>query len=133
MKKKNLISITAACVLFLSFMGVAAFSVDYGPSGPSTIIVDDTTKATDRYLGINFKHEYHNKDLGITCVTCHHTEKADFVSGTPAARCEACHKADAEITFKDAMHKNCVICHINKTAEGKTPPTECLGCHTQRK
>ena len=129
MKRKNLISITAACVLFLFFMGVAAFSVD---STPVTVTIDDTTKATDRYLGINFKHEYHTRDLGITCVTCHHTEKADFVSGTPSARCEACHKADAEITFKDAMHKNCVICHINKTAEGLTPPVECLGCHTQR-
>lgn len=129
MKRKNLISITAACVLFLFFMGVAAFSIDYGPN---TVTIDDTTKATDRYLGINFKHEYHTDNLGITCVTCHHTEKADFVSGTPP-RCEACHKADAEITFKDAMHKNCVICHINKTAEGLTPPVECLGCHTQRK
>jgi hypothetical protein len=129
MKKKNLIPIIAACVVFLFFMGVAAFSVDYGPT---TVTIDDTTKATDRYLGINFKHEYHNQDLGITCVTCHHTEKADFVSGTPP-RCDACHKADAEITFKDAMHKNCVICHINKTAEGLTPPVECLGCHTQRK
>ena len=51
MKKKNLISIAAACVLFISFMGVAAFSVDYGPNGPVTITVDDTSKATDRYLG----------------------------------------------------------------------------------
>lgn len=129
MKKTNLIAIAAACALFFSFMGVAAFSVDYGPA---TVTIDDTTKATDRYLGITFKHEYHTSDLGITCVTCHHTEKADFVGGTPSAKCEACHKADAEITFKDAMHKNCVICHINETAEGKTPPVECLGCHTQR-
>ncbi len=132
MKKKNLISMAAACTLLFFFMGVAAFSVDYGPSGPATITIDDTTKATDRYLGITFKHSYHTKDLGITCVTCHHTDKADFVSGTPSARCEACHKADAEISFKDAMHKNCVICHITRTAEGKTPPVECLGCHTQR-
>ena len=65
-------------------------------------------------------------------MTCHHTEEADFVSGTPSARCDACHKADAEISFKDSMHENCVICHINKTAEGLTPPVECLGCHTQR-
>jgi hypothetical protein len=128
MKKKNLISITAACVLFLFFMGVAAFSVDYGPT---TVTIDDTTKATDRYLGINFQHEHHTKDLGITCVTCHHTEKATFVSGTPP-RCESCHNADAAVTFKDAMHKNCVICHIDKIAEGKNPPIECLGCHTQR-
>ncbi len=52
MKKKNLISIAAACVLFLFFMGVAAFSVDYGPN---TVTIDDTTKATDRYLGINLQ------------------------------------------------------------------------------
>ncbi len=129
MKTKSLIAVTAACVLFLCLMGVAAFSGDYGPA---TVTIDDTTKATDRYLSIAFNHGSHTGDLGITCVTCHHTEKADFVSGTPSARCEACHKAEAEITFKDAMHKNCVICHINKTAEGLTPPVECLGCHTQR-
>ncbi len=129
MKRNTVMSIAAAFALFLCFMGVAAFSVDYGPA---TVTIDDTTKATDRYLGINFKHTYHTRDLGIACLTCHHTEKKDFVAGTPSARCEACHKADATVTFKDAMHKNCVICHIDKTAEGKKPPVECLGCHTQR-
>jgi hypothetical protein len=130
MKKNSIISLAAAFALFLFFMGVAAFSVDYGPA---TVVVDDTTKATDRYLGITFNHQNHTINYGIACLTCHHTEKKDFVSGTPA-QCEACHKADAAVTFKDAMHKDCVICHIDETAKGKTnAPTECLGCHTQRK
>jgi hypothetical protein len=129
MKRNAIILLLAVGALFLFFLGVAAFSIE---KTPTTVTIEDTTKATDRYLGVDFKHEYHITTLGITCVTCHHAEKKGFVSGTPA-RCEACHKADAAITFKDAMHKNCVICHINETAKGKKPPTECLGCHTQRK
>jgi hypothetical protein len=128
MKKRSVIALCAACTLFLFFMGIAAL---YAGSIPGTVDIQDTTKATDRYLPVGFAHDYHATALGITCVTCHHTEKPDFVEGTPV-RCDACHKADAEVTFKDAMHINCVICHINKTAEGLTPPVECLGCHTQR-
>ncbi len=110
--------------------------VDYGP-GPITI--DDTTKATNRYLGVGFSHSKHVDEVGLTCVMCHHTENKDFVSGTPA-RCEACHKADAEISFKDAMHRRCVLCHIKKAREAavgedgeiqedyeESPPTQCLG------
>jgi hypothetical protein len=128
MKKRSVITLCAACALFLFFMGIVALSAG---SIPATVDIKDTTKATDRYLPVTFNHNYHAGDLGITCVTCHHTEKADFVEGTPP-KCESCHNADAQITFKDAMHKKCVICHINKTAEGKAPPIECLGCHTQR-
>jgi hypothetical protein len=129
-------------ILFLTFVGAAALSSDYGP-GPITI--DDMTKATNRYLGVDFSHSKHVAEVGLSCVMCHHTEKKDFVSGTPA-RCEACHKADADITFKEAMHRRCVLCHIKKArgeAGGENgeieegydegPPTQCLGCHRQRR
>jgi hypothetical protein len=142
MKKSTILSAAAAFALFSVFIGAAALSIDYGP-GPITI--DDTTKATNRYLGVSFSHSTHVAEVGLSCVMCHHTEKKDFVSGTPA-RCEACHKADAEITFKDAIHRRCVLCHINKvkeedigeggkTEEGdrETPPTQCLQCHQQRR
>jgi hypothetical protein len=123
---------TAAVFAVLMIVaGVAALSIDYGP-GP--IVIDDTTKATNRYLGVGFNHYKHVEEVGLSCVMCHHTEKTDFVSGTPA-RCEACHKADAEISFKDAMHRKCVLCHIKKTREEKpgiTPPTQCLECHHER-
>lgn len=138
MKKSTIV---VACILFLLFAGAAALCLDYGP-GPITI--DDTTKATDRYLGVAFSHSRHVAEVGLTCVMCHHTEDKDFVSGTPA-RCEACHKADAEIGFKDAMHRRCVLCHIKKVREAaggedgvieegynEGPPTHCIGCHRQR-
>lgn len=141
MKKSIIVPGFVAFILFLMFAGIAAFSTDYGP-GPVTI--DDTTKATNRYLGVNFSHTTHVAEVGLTCVMCHHTQKKDFVSGTPA-RCEACHKAGAEITFKDAMHRRCVLCHIKKVREEavgegteieesyeETPPTQCLQCHRQR-
>ncbi len=142
MKKSTIVPAVAALALFFVFIGVAALSIDYGP-GPITI--DDTTKATNRYLGVRFSHSTHLNTVGLTCVMCHHTEKKDFVSGTPT-RCEVCHKADAEISFKDAMHRRCVLCHIKKvkeeeigeggkTEEGyeETPPTQCLQCHQQRR
>ncbi|MBN2223564.1 MAG: cytochrome c3 family protein [Deltaproteobacteria bacterium] len=141
MKKSAIIPGFVAFILFLMFAGVTAFSTDYGPG---LITIDDTTKATNRYLGVNFSHTKHTGEVGLTCVMCHHTEKKDFVSGTPT-RCEACHKADAEISFKDAMHRRCVLCHIKKArgedvVEGEeitkvyneTPPTQCLQCHRQR-
>lgn len=129
-------------MLFIVFTGAVALSIDYGPG---QITIDDTTKATNRYLGVVFSHLKHVAEVGLSCVMCHHTQDKDFVSGTPA-RCEACHKADAEISFKDAMHRRCVFCHIKKVreaagAEGadigaeyeEGPPTQCLGCHDQRR
>lgn len=141
MKKSMTVPGIFAFVLFLLFAAAAGFSLDYGP-GPITI--DDTTKATDRYLGVAFSHSRHVAEVGLTCVMCHHTEDKDFASGTPA-RCDACHKADAEISFKDAMHARCVLCHIKKVREAaggagawiepnnnEGPPTHCVACHRQR-
>jgi hypothetical protein len=123
--------VVALIAVLMILAGAAARSTDYGP-GP--IVIDDTTKATNRYLGVGFDHRKHVDEVGLSCVMCHHTEKTDFVSGTPA-RCEACHNADAAISFKDAMHKRCVLCHIKKVREerpGINPPTQCLECHRQR-
>lgn len=142
MKRSAMLPAATALALFCIFIGVAALSTDYGP-GPVTI--DDTTKATNRYLGVSFSHSTHVAKVGLTCVMCHHTEKKDFVSGTPT-RCEVCHNADAEISFKDSMHRRCVMCHIKKVKEGQigaggkteegyreVPPTQCLQCHRQRR
>ena len=46
---------------------------------PRAITVDDTTKATNRYLGVGFSHSKHVAEVGLTCVMCHHTEDKDFV------------------------------------------------------
>ncbi|GEM_PF-2544361 len=138
MKKVNkkgftILTIFAAISLFtafvLAFSAVDALTAYYGDVIEK---IDDTTKATSRYLPFEFKHQYHLSDLDISCITCHHTEDKDFVSGTPA-QCKACHNADSgELTYKDSMHQTCVICHRKELAEGKKPPTECLDCHTER-
>jgi hypothetical protein len=128
MNKKRIVPILAALTLFSLCAGLVALSQDYGPD---KIFIDNTTKATLRYLPVEFYHQKHNVEFGVACVTCHHTMEDDFVSGTPPV-CGSCHNMDSEISFKDAMHRNCVVCHIEETAAGKSPPTECLECHDQR-
>ena len=133
MNKKRIVPILTALTLFTLCAGLVALSQDYGPYGPEKIFIDDTTKATLRYLPVDFDHQEHQADYDISCVTCHHTNDDDFVSGVPPT-CGSCHNMETEITysFKDAMHQNCVMCHIDEVAAGKNPPTECLDCHEQR-
>jgi hypothetical protein len=130
--KKNTIQKTAlifiVAALLSGLVGIAALSIDFGAD---TIKLDDTTKATSRYLPVSFDHKTHIEGYGITCITCHHKEKESFTSG-PAAACSSCHNADSAVSFKEAMHKRCVVCHISESKAGKKPPTECLACHTQR-
>lgn len=129
MNKKRIVPILAALTLFSLCAGLVALSQDYGPE---KIFIDDTTKATLRYLPVEFDHQDHQADYDISCVTCHHTNDDDFISGVPPT-CGSCHNMDADITFKDAMHKNCVVCHIDEAAAGdNNPPSDCLGCHEQR-
>jgi len=115
-------------VLFSGLAGMAALSMDFGSP---RIDLDDTSKATNRYLPVGFDHKTHIEGYGISCVTCHHKEKESFVSGS-TPRCSSCHNAESDVSYKEAMHKRCVVCHIAETKAGKKPPTECLLCHTQR-
>jgi hypothetical protein len=119
-------------ILFVVFMGAVALSIEFGPD---KIRIDDTTKATNRYIGVDFDHSEHIIGYEITCITCHHEQNEDFVSGS-APKCSICHNETADVDvggYKDAMHKSCVICHIDETAMGKNPPMECLDCHIERK
>lgn len=121
-----------AITLFVAFLGIAAISQE--EFGPETASIDDTTRATMRYLPVMFKHEMHVMDFDITCLECHHTEKEDFTSGTPTA-CDMCHLATGsgeELSYKNSMHQQCVMCHIEETALGMNPPVECSGCHIER-
>lgn len=128
MKRKRLLCIVTTAVLFFACAGIIALCQEYGPG---VVYIDNTTKATLRYLPVEFNHQNHQADYDISCVTCHHTMDDDFVSGVPPV-CSSCHNMDADITLKDAMHRNCVLCHMDMVAEGMSPPTECLGCHEQR-
>jgi predicted CXXCH cytochrome family protein len=118
-------------VLLSGLAGMAALSIDFGSA---KIDLDDTTKATNRYLPVPFDHKTHIEGYGISCVTCHHKEKESFVSGSTPL-CSSCHNAEgtvSNVSFKEAMHKRCVVCHITENKAGKKAPTECLACHTQR-
>jgi len=130
MKRTNrILPAVVAVVLFICCVCIVAVCQEYGPT---VMKIDDVTKATTRYLPVNFKHAYHQDDLGITCVTCHHTNAQDFTEGVPPT-CSSCHNAKTEeLSLKDAMHKSCVVCHLEMEEQGETPPTECLDCHVQR-
>jgi hypothetical protein len=125
-KKTAFIFIIAA--LLFGLAGLAALSIEFGAN---KIELDDTTKATNRYLPVTFDHQSHIEGYEITCVTCHHKEKETFTSGSTPS-CGSCHNADSEVSFKEAMHLRCVACHIDEDKAGKSAPTECLQCHTQR-
>ena len=86
MNKKRIVPILAALTLFMLCAGLVALSQDYGPA---KIYIDDTTKATLRYLPVEFNHQDHQADYDIACVTCHHTNDDDFVSGVPPT-CGSC-------------------------------------------
>ncbi len=125
-KKTAFIFIVA--VLLCGFAGIAALSIEFGAD---KIDLDDTTKATSRYLPVTFDHKTHIDGYGVSCVTCHHKEKETFTSGSTPS-CGSCHNADSDVSFKEAMHKRCVVCHIDENKAGKKAPTECLACHSQR-
>jgi hypothetical protein len=131
MKTKTLQKATllfVAATFLMSLFGIAAFSIDFGAQ---KITLDDTTKATSRYLPVSFDHKSHIEGYGITCVTCHHTEKETFTSGAAPA-CSTCHNSGADISYKESMHNKCVVCHIKENTLGKKAPAECLSCHVQR-
>ena len=132
MKTKKLVPFLITVILFVVFMGAVALSIEFGPN---KIMIDDVTKATNRYIGVDFDHGEHIIGNEIACVTCHHEQNDDFVSGY-APKCSVCHNETADIEvggFKDSMHKSCVICHIDEIAKGENPPIECLDCHIERK
>jgi hypothetical protein len=126
LKKTAFIFIVAA--LLSGLAGIAALSIEFGAA---RVDLDDTTKATDRYLPVSFDHKTHIEGYGISCVTCHHKEKETFTSGS-TPKCSSCHNADSTVSYKEAMHKRCVVCHIKESKTGKKSPTECLACHSQR-
>lgn len=131
MKKKTVQKsafVLIVAVLLSCLAGMAALSIDFGSD---RIDLDDTTKATSRYLPVTFDHKTHIEGYGITCVTCHHEESDSFISGT-TPKCGVCHNAESTVSFKDSMHKRCVVCHITENEAGKQAPTECLTCHAQR-
>lgn len=83
---------------------------------------------------LHYRHVTASKEK---CEDCHHVYdekqgKLVYQKGAEDA-CSACHKTVAEndeTTLSDAVHRNCINCHIAKQSEGeKAGPQFCVGCH----
>lgn len=100
---------------------------------PATIKINEVAK---KKPAVNFGHKAHI-DRGISCDTCHHTQKGlKAHSKTEVKKCSLCHAKPAKkgmpgITSaskkKNAYHKNCIGCHKAK----KKGPTKCKACHVK--
>ncbi len=86
----------------------------YGPKAP--VVWEKPTK-------VNFIHEVHTKDAGLSCESCHN-DIFTMKSGTVLA--------DGKMTM-DAMAKGqfCGVCHDGSTAFATN--SKCTACHTDSK
>ncbi len=90
--------------------------------------------------GSAFDHKMHQREFGGNdgCVECHPADK----NPVNAKNCQECHQQMwpgaspsqkvnfATLSYKDAMHGNCVSCHEEKAAElGKPELPLCATCH----
>ncbi len=65
-----------------------------------------------------FPHDFHEKEVGLSCENCHHKNAND----ERIKQCAVCHNG---FEGYDTMHGLCVDCHISRD-EG---PQECMQCH----
>ena len=85
-----------------------------------------------------FAHQAH-VDKGVTCVDCHHKEKAGETPN-PCSDCHDVKKGDGP-SLKDAFHgadtlpalQSCIGCHQRKGVKDSPAPTQrkpCEACHS---
>jgi DnaJ-class molecular chaperone len=93
-----------------------------------------------------FNHETHVADLhgNASCAQCH--GKGEPIRVTPTRKCSQCHDKDMMAanpvvktfdskwapSYKDAMHKMCIPCHVEKAKDAalKLPNLgRCGACH----
>lgn len=106
-----------SALIILAFVLLSTCAWAASPQGSPDIIFPGK-------LGkVYFSHAKHQQTLKIPCLTCHHV-------GMDIPRCSACHGTKGDvIVIKDAFHKLCRGCHIEKGSG----PTECKGCHRKKK
>lgn len=82
-----------------------------------------------------FNHDYHNGDLMIECITCHHLyEEGKLIKdeSSEGTSCLECHPIKAtkenKINLMKAYHLMCKGCHEEK----KSGPVMCGDCHKKR-
>lgn len=106
-------------------------------------IITIHNKGYDKYRKgpVNFSHEKHSRQYGVTCWECHH----DYIDGEENAwspwgtteKCSKCHdpveKKDGLITLQTAFHLNCKTCHLEMNVYKDEPMASqtCGKCHVQ--
>ncbi len=111
-------------------------------------------KAPPKFELVEFTHQKHAVDYGISCGDCHHDKDgkplADLKAGDDVQKCSECHnkfKKDKKnkkdiMVHENAMHKNCIDCHkaFNKEKNPKDKkgmkgpaPASCGKCHKKMK
>jgi len=126
---KKLFTIFAAVLMLMAFATVA--TAKKPADAPESITIDGAQK---KQPAVVFPHKAHI-DLGVTCETCHHTQKGMTKDSTDEVQtCTSCHlnptdaatPSMAEMsTKKNPFHMVCIDCHKEK-AKG---PTKCAECH----
>lgn len=126
---KKLVTILVAVLLTMAFATVAM--AKKATEAPESVTIN---AAQAKQPAVTFPHKAH-VDMGVTCETCHHTQKGltkDSTDEVPT--CVSCHLNPkdaatpnmAEMSMKkNPFHMDCINCHKEK-AKG---PVKCAECH----
>ncbi|MEZ4551217.1 MAG: cytochrome c3 family protein [Desulfobacterales bacterium] len=86
---------------------------------------------------VGFPHEAHI--VLYDCLVCHHVyddqrnnilDPGELYEDNPDIRCIACHKPNAAIGPMRAFHRQCIGCHNEESAAGRSSgPNMCSECH----
>lgn len=110
-------------------------------------------KGPPKYKLVEFTHKKHAEDYKISCGECHHdndNKPLDLKMGDPVQSCAECHnkfvkpkkkkgakkKPKDMMVHENALHKNCIGCHIDVNKKAGDPkgkkgpaPASCTKCH----
>ncbi len=124
MRKKQF-AIVFCILAFVGFFLVAGFvSAQKKPAEPMMIKLEG-----GKLPPVSFSHTSHAEKEKIECVVCHHKDK-DVKDPQPCVSCHLIKEVkDNAMIAKEAYHKNCITCHKDTVAKGKTAPVKCNECH----
>jgi hypothetical protein len=107
--------------ILLSLCILLVFSAEEKKAPANPIKID---KLSYWFEGVTFDHSKHQ---GAACADCHHM---GFDSGAGCGSCHSKEKASPDdVSLKDAYHKACSNCHIEK---GKQVQEGCENCHKKK-
>lgn len=125
--------IFTGCLLCLLTFSSALLATPEEPAPSSLALFSNEKRPQSR-----FDHDLHEQSLEDGgCALCHHVydevaEKLVYIEGEEMA-CSECHfneKKDDILSFRDANHASCTVCH-RTLIKSKKPsgPTTCGECH----